>query len=168
MNQYVQSWISQLQLQPHPEGGYYKEVIKGTIGGANQRAQYSSIYFLLTHDNISHFHRIDADEIWYYHDGDSLMIHMIHPDGRYEQVSLGKNIEAGDVLQYVVPKGTIFASSVEGQNAYALVGCMCQPAFKFEYFELLSQSWLNEQYPNLEDINMRYALSAEDIEQNEY
>ena len=139
MNQHIQSWISQLQLQPHPEGGYYKEVIKGTIGGANQRAQYSSIYFLLTHDNISHFHRIDADEIWYYHDGDSLMIHMIHPDGRYEQVSLGKNIEAGDVLQYVVPKGTIFASSVEGQNAYALVGCMCQPAFKFEHFELLSQ-----------------------------
>lgn len=168
MNQYVQSWISQLQLQPHPEGGYYKEVIKGTIVGANQRAQYSSIYFLLTHDNISHFHRIDADEIWYYHDGDSLMIHMIHPDGRYEQVSLGKNIEAGDVLQYVVPKGTIFASSVEGQNAYALVGCMCQPAFKFEHFELLSQNWLNEQYPNLEDINMRYALSAEAIEQNEY
>lgn len=168
MNQYVQSWISQLQLQPHPEGGYYKEVIKGTIGGANQRAQYSSIYFLLTHDNISHFHRIDADEIWYYHDGDSLMIHMIHPDGRYEQVSLGKNIEAGDVLQYVVPKGTIFASSVKGQNAYALVGCMCQPAFKFEHFELLSQSWLNEQYPNLEDINMRYALAAEAIEQNEF
>ena len=168
MNQHVQSWISQLQLQPHPEGGYYKEVIKGTMGGANQRAQYSSIYFLLTHDNISHFHRIDADEIWYYHDGDSLTIHMIHPDGRYEQVSLGKHIEAGDVLQYVVPKGTIFASSVEGQNDYALVGCMCQPAFEFAHFELLSQSWLNEQYPNLEDINMRYALSAEAIEQNEY
>ncbi|MCE4994585.1 cupin domain-containing protein [Staphylococcus xylosus] len=168
MNQHIQSWISQLQLQPHPEGGYYKEVIKGTTDNARQRAQYSSIYFLLTHDNISHFHRIDADEIWYYHDGDSLTIHMIHPDGRYEQVSLGKNIEAGDVLQYVVPKGTIFASSVEGQNNYALVGCMCQPAFEFEHFELLSQSWLNEQYPNLEDINMRYALSSEAIEANKH
>lgn len=168
MNQHIQTWISQLQLQPHPEGGYYKEVIKGTTEDTNQRAQYSSIYFLLTHDNISHFHRIDADEIWYYHDGDSLTIHMIHPDGRYEQVSLGKHIEAGDVLQYVVPKGTIFASSVEGQNDYALVGCMCQPAFEFAHFELLSQSWLNEQYPNLEDINMRYALSSEAIEQNKF
>ena len=168
MNQHIQSWISQLQLQPHPEGGFYKEVIKGTTDNTNQRAQYSSIYFLLTHDNISHFHRIDADEIWYHHDGDSLTIHMIHPDGRYEQVSLGKHIENGDVLQYVVPKGTIFASSVEGQNDYALVGCMCQPAFEFAHFELLSQSWLNEQYPNLEDINMRYALSSEAIKQNKF
>ncbi|MGO2175226.1 MAG: cupin domain-containing protein, partial [Staphylococcus equorum] len=61
----IQYWLNQLNLQPHPEGGYYKEVIKANSNYLNERAAYSSIYFLLTHDNISHFHRIDADEIWY-------------------------------------------------------------------------------------------------------
>ena len=113
-NQEVQKWIDQLQLYPHPEGGYYKETIKAVPTSSNQRSAYSSIYFLLTHDNISHFHRIDADEIWYYHAGDSLTVHMIYPDGNYQKVTVGPNIESGDVLQHVVPKGTIFASSIEG------------------------------------------------------
>ncbi len=124
MDKNIQYWINQLDLQPHPEGGYYKEVIKANTNYLNERAPYSSIYFLLTHDNISHFHRIDADEIWYYHAGDSLTVHMIHPDGNYQCVKIGKHLEAGDVLQYVVPKGTIFASSIEDKNGYALVGCM--------------------------------------------
>lgn len=115
MEQTVQRWISQLALQPHPEGGYYKEVIKGNHDKDMDRAAYTSIYFLLTYHNISHFHRIDADEIWYHHEGDSLTIHMISPNGQYEKVTLGKHIEAGDVLQYVVPKGTIFASSEIGR-----------------------------------------------------
>ncbi|SCS26097.1 cupin domain-containing protein [Staphylococcus caeli] len=164
MKQHIENWITQLQLQPHPEGGYYKEIIKGNAQGQGTRAAYSSIYFLLTFDNISHFHRIDADEIWYYHAGDSLTVHMIGPEGQYSQVTIGQNIEAGDVLQYVVPKGTIFASSVEGENDYALVGCMCQPGFEFEHFELMSQSWLNEQYPHLKEIHKRYALTDEAIE----
>ncbi|MGO2175247.1 MAG: cupin domain-containing protein, partial [Staphylococcus equorum] len=119
-----------------------------------------------THDNISHFHRIDADEIWYYHAGDSLTVHMIDPDGHYQSVTIGKDLEAGDVLQYVVPKGTIFASSIEGQNGYALVGCMCQPSFEFEHFELLSKEWLNNQFPSLKDVHERYALSESDIARN--
>lgn len=97
-NQEVQKWIEQLQLHPHPEGGYYKETIKAIPDNSNQRSAYSSIYFLLTHDNISHFHRIDADEIWYYHSGDSLTVHMIHPDGNYQKVTVGPHIENGDVL----------------------------------------------------------------------
>ncbi|PHK50427.1 cupin domain-containing protein [Staphylococcus edaphicus] len=167
MEQSVQRWISQLELKPHPEGGYYKEHIKGHNVNDTNRAAYTSIYFLLTYHNISHFHRIDADEIWYHHDGDSLTVHMIYPNGRYEKVTIGKNIEAGDVLQYVVPKGTIFASTVEGENDYALVGCMCQPGFEFEHFELLSTEWLNKHYPELITINERYALPSNAIEHNE-
>ncbi|MGI2286199.1 cupin domain-containing protein [Staphylococcus cohnii] len=159
-NQEVQKWIEQLQLHSHPEGGYYKETIKAIPDNSNQRSTYSSIYFLLTHDNISHFHRIDADEIWYYHAGDSLTVHMIHPDGNYQKVTVGPHIENGDVLQHVVPKGTIFASSIEDCAGYALVGCMCHPAFEFKHFELLSKEWLNETYPELKQINDRYALSS--------
>ena len=166
MGKNIQYWLNQLDLQPHPEGGYYKEIIKAKSNNLNERPVYSSIYFLLTHDNISHFHRIDADEIWYYHAGDSLTVHMIHSDGRYQSVTIGKDLEAGDVLQYVVPKGTIFASSIEGENGYALVGCMFQPAFEFEHFELLSKEWFNNQFPSLKDIHERYALSKSDIAGN--
>lgn len=163
MEHIIQNWIKQLQLQPHPEGGYYKEVIRGNTDELNKREAYSSIYFLLTHDNISHFHRIDADEIWYHHAGDSLTVHMIHPNGEYQNVTVGNNIKAGDVLQYVVPKGTIFASSIEGTNGYALVGCMCQPAFHFEHFELFSKEWLNRQFPELTEVHERYALPEKDL-----
>ncbi|MFY0486537.1 cupin domain-containing protein, partial [Staphylococcus haemolyticus] len=93
------------------------------------RAPFSSIYFLLNTGEISHFHRNDADEEWYYQAGESLTIHMITPQGNYQSVLLGSSIEYGDVLQYLVPKGTIFASSLTDRKVYSLVGCMCQPAF---------------------------------------
>ena len=67
---------------------------------------------------------------------------MITPQGKYHSVKLGQNISAGDVLQYCVPKGTIFASSIDDNEGYSLVGCMCQPAFEFEHFELLKQDQL--------------------------
>ncbi|MBO1198846.1 cupin domain-containing protein [Staphylococcus simiae] len=151
----AQQWIDELQLTEHPEGGYYKETVRENN---NQRAPFSSIYFLLTHDNISHFHRIDADEVWYYHAGDSLTVHMITPEGDYRTAQLGPNIQNGDVLQFLVPKGTIFASSVEQQNDYCLVGCMCQPAFEFEHFELFEQQQLIDMYPHLTQIIQQYAL----------
>ncbi|MCQ9288891.1 cupin domain-containing protein [Staphylococcus gallinarum] len=166
MKHIVNNWVKQLELTPHPEGGYYKEIIKGEWDETTSRASYSSIYFLLTHDNISHFHRIDVDEIWYYHAGDSLTVHMIQPDGTYKYVTIGNNIDNGDVLQYVVPKGTIFASSIEGGQGYALVGCMCQPAFEFNHFEMLSVERLNKDYPHLTEINKRYALSESEINQS--
>ncbi|MGV3112779.1 cupin domain-containing protein [Staphylococcus pettenkoferi] len=156
-------WVEQLGLNAHPEGGYYKEIIKDE-SRPSERPAYTSIYFLLTQSNISHFHRIDSDEIWYYHAGDSLTVHMIHPDGKYEKVTIGPNIDQGDVLQYVVPKGTIFGSNIEVGD-YALVGCMCQPGFDFNQFELFSKETLNDQYPHLKEVNDIMALDAQDLEE---
>ncbi|CDR28979.1 cupin domain-containing protein [Staphylococcus schweitzeri] len=153
----AQQWINELNLISHPEGGFYKETIR-EVTTNEQRAPFSSIYFLLTDDNISHFHRIDADEVWYYHAGSSLTIHMIDKKGQYKAVTLGADIKNGDVLQYVVPKGTIFASSIESENTYSLVGCMCQPSFEFEHFELFTQSELLNQFPHLESVIEKYAL----------
>lgn len=153
----AEQWIDELQLESHPEGGFYRETIREVLKDG-RRAPFSSIYFLLTDDNISHFHRIDADEVWYYHAGDSLTIHMINPDGEYTTATLGTDIQNGDVLQYVVPKGTIFASSIEISNTYSLVGCMCQPAFEFKQFELSKQSELITQYPHLKSVIEKYAL----------
>ncbi|HDA1784448.1 cupin domain-containing protein [Staphylococcus aureus] len=150
----AEQWIDELQLELHPEGGFYRETIREVLKDG-RRAPFSSIYFLLTDDNISHFHRIDADEAWYYHAGDSLTIHMINPDGEYTTATLGTDIQNGDV---VVPKGTIFASSIEISNTYSLVGCMCQPAFEFKQFELFKQSELITQYPHLKSVIEKYAL----------
>nr|WP_263314871.1 cupin domain-containing protein [Mammaliicoccus sp. Marseille-Q6498] len=153
-----EEWIQLLDLTDHPEGGYYRETIKSNQVLNDDNALYTSIYFLLEKNNISHFHRIQSDEVWYYHAGDTLTVHMIHPNGEYEQVHIGTNIEDGDVLQALVPKGTIFASSVEGENDFALVGCMCSPGFQFEKFELFKQHELLEQYPQHDAIIKKYAF----------
>ena len=85
---------------------------------------------------------------------------MIYPDGHYEKVKVGPNIEEGDVLQALVPKGVIFASTVEGDNDYALVGCMCAPGFQFEKFELFTQAQLIEQYPQHQEVIEKYAFET--------
>ena len=82
----------QLGLEPHPEGGYYKETFKSTemitdqeltVQFEGKRKLYTSIYFLLTSNNVSHFHRIKSDEVWYYHAGSPLTIHIIDEKGEY-------------------------------------------------------------------------------------
>lgn len=151
-------WIQSLDLESHPEGGYYKETIRPEGIKKDERASFSSILFLLKADDISHFHRIDADEVWYYHAGVSLEIHMLTEDGQYRSVLLGPNVDHGEVLQYVVPKGAIFASSVPHSEGYSLVGCMCQPAFEFKYFELFTQDELTEVYPQYRRMIQKYAL----------
>jgi len=83
---------------------------------------------------------------------------MITPKGEYHTVKLGRDIDCGECLQYCVPKGTIFASTLDSAEGYSLVGCMCQPAFEFEHFELLRQDQLIKQYPDLENIIRKYAV----------
>ncbi|ARJ14660.1 cupin domain-containing protein [Staphylococcus lugdunensis] len=151
----AEEWINRLELMPHPEGGYYKETLRPDD---KKRASYSSIYFLLKDADVSHFHRIDADEVWYYHSGETLLIHMITTEGKYYVEQLGQNVADGDVLQCVVPKGTIFASSLKHSKGYGIVGCMCQPAFEFEHFELLAQAILLEKYPQHQEIIKAYAV----------
>lgn len=163
MEHSVSEWVRQLDLLPHPEGGYYKEIIKAERQEEGQaRPAYTSIYFLLTDDNISHFHRIDTDEIWYYHYGNTLTVHMIYPNGQYEAVDLGPDKTKGEVLQHVVPAGTIFASSIKDEKGYALVGCMCQPGFMFEHFEMFDQAELKKAYPHLIEVIEHYALETID------
>lgn len=159
MTKTINEWVNDLSLKPHPEGGYYKEVIRKTDKGS-ERPAYTSIYFLLATDNISHFHRIDADEVWYYHAGETLTVHMIHPDGKYETVDLGTDIASGEVLQTVVPAGTIFASSIKDEQGFAIVGCMCQPGFVFEHFEMFDQATLKEAYPQHAAIIEKYAVGS--------
>ncbi len=145
----AKDWIQQLDLTPHVEGGYYRQVVKSKDLTKNSqgedRAQYTSIYFLLEKDNPSNFHRLTSDEIWYYHHGEELTIHTIDPQGNYETIRLGPDVSSGAVLQAVVPKGVIFGSSVE--SGFAVVSCAVAPGFEYEDFELFSREELFGDYP---------------------
>ncbi len=99
----AKDYIEQLELKPHPEGGFYKPSYnsnerKDFLQG--ERALYTSIYFLLRSEDVSHFHRLQSDELWYFHAGSPLTIHMITPEGRYEEVTLGLQADKGKSLSF--------------------------------------------------------------------
>lgn len=158
--QSIENLIEQMQLQPHPEGGYYRSTLRADDTLTLKRGErplYTSIYFLLRSQDISHFHRLQSDEIWYYHGGSALTIHMIHPDGTYEAQKLGLNVDVGERPQIIVKKNTIFGSSVDEENTFGLVGCMVAPGFDFVDFELFTQQQLLAQYPQHEAVIKKMA-----------
>jgi uncharacterized protein len=168
INKNAEYWINSLGLSPHPEGGFYKSTFSSnvTISGVgniredNQRKLFTSIYFLLRSKDISHFHRLKSDELWYYHGGSSLTIHVIDESGEYKEMKLGLNIEEGEVPQVLVSKNTIFGSSLMEEDTFSLVGCMVSPGFDFEDFELFSQNELLELYPQHEEIIRKMAYES--------
>jgi uncharacterized protein len=162
----LQDWVTKLGLVPHPEGGYYKRTFESedqvsdqelTVNFTGHRKLYTSIYFLLTSDNVSHFHRLKSDELWYYHAGSPLTIHVINENGEYEEMKLGMNLEKGEVPQALVPKHSIFGSSVMENDSCSLVGCMVSPGFDFQDFELFTQDELLKKYPQHKDIITKLA-----------
>ncbi len=147
----AQYYIEKLDMIPHVEGGYFKDSIISKDFFRADKKLFSSIYFLLKTGEVSHFHRLTSDEMWYYHDGQALTIYMITPEGELITKQLGLDVEKGEVPQILVPKGYIFGSSMNN-DGFALVGCMVAPAFTFDDFELFERAELLNMYPNLEDI----------------
>lgn len=96
---------------------------------------------------VSHFHRLKSDEVWYYHDGNALTIYMIDEEGKLTAAKLGLDLEKGEVPQVLVPKGMIFGSAME-EEGFSLVGCMVSPCFKYEEFELFDRKELLENTRN--------------------
>lgn len=148
--------ISKLDLQPHPEGGYFKEtyrsegsIAKDGLGKAyNGPRNYStSIYFLLTSDKFSAFHRINQDEIWHFYKGTALLLLMISPKGEHSKHLIGNDLEKGEVPQFVVPGGYWFAAKVIAAHSYSFVGCTVAPGFSFDDFELMGREELTALFP---------------------
>ena len=152
MSRRIQELIDQLNLVPHPEGGYYQSTFKAEQNQPDERLDYTSIYFLLTKQDKSHFHQLTADELWYFHEGDALDIHLIYPNGRYVVERLGLNIDALERPQVKVPKGTIFGSMLAAGGSYGLVGCMVAPGFTFDDFKLFTATELLRRFPVHEPI----------------
>lgn len=146
MTKNAKYWIEHLDLQPHPEGGYYKETYR-TEAAEDKRAASTGIYFLIEAGNVSRFHRIDADEMWHFYSGDALIVHCINAEGEYKAIRLGNNPEGGDVFQAVVPAGYWFGAEMTEGGDYALVGCTVAPGFEFSGFELADRLELTEHFP---------------------
>ncbi|PKV52259.1 hypothetical protein ATE84_4368 [Aquimarina sp. MAR_2010_214] len=165
MNARLEKIVKKLDMNPHPEGGFYKETYRseGVIPKQilskefNGKRKYcTAIYFLLTSDNFSAFHKINQDEIWHYYEGSSLFVHVIDLEGKYHCYSVGLNLDEGELPQLVVPAGCWFASSVKNENSYSLVGCTVSPGFDFDDFELGERKKLVQQFPKYEDVIIHY------------
>ena len=152
----AQTWIDQLDLEAHPEGGYYREtyrtdesipvgVLPDRFDGARDVA--ALIYFLLPGDSFSALHRIRQDEAWHFYAGAPVTLHQIAPDGAYTTSTLGRAVDSGQRLHTVVPAGTWFGATVAEDDGYALVGCTTAPAFDFADFELADRAALTDAYP---------------------
>jgi len=149
-------WIEKLQLEAHPEGGYFRQTYRSEVsiarealpaGFAGARAASTAIYFLLEGENFSAFHRLRSDEVWHFYAGDPLVVHVIEPEGNYSSILLGCDLEAGQVLQGVVRAGCWFASHVADWNSFSVVGCTVAPGFEFDDFELGKRAELVATYP---------------------
>jgi predicted cupin superfamily sugar epimerase len=138
----LQQLINELELQAHPEGGYYKETYRSgqTLDGQD-RQLLTSIYFLLTAENVSRFHRIKSDELWYFHAGSPLIVHTLSERG-HEQHHLGLDLSKGQQPFLWIPKDTIFGSSILEKEGYSLVSCAVAPGFDFRDFELFTAEQL--------------------------
>ena len=130
--------IAQLGLKPHPEGGYYRETFRDSRTDANGRARSTAIYFLLPRGERSHWHRIDAVEIWHYHAGSALTLRIADDDSSW-RFKLGANLAAGEQPQAIVPPHTW--QSAESTGDWTLVGCTVAPGFDFATFEVAPKDW---------------------------
>ncbi len=156
-------WIKRLDMAPHPEGGYFKyafgsDIVRKTASGA-ERKDYSGIYFMVTHDSPSHFHQMVSDEIWYYHAGSALTMHVIDEQGKYHTTRLGPNPEHGDVLSVVMHGGWVFGASVDSGD-YTLVSCAVVPGFDESDYRILTQSELLGKYPEYRSVIMKMAYQS--------
>jgi uncharacterized protein len=130
--------IARLELKPHPEGGHYRETFRDSRSDAGGRSRSTAIYFLLARGERSHWHRIDAVEIWHYYAGSALTLKVADDDGQW-RFSLGPNLAAGEQPQAIVPPHVWQAAESTGD--WTLVGCTVAPGFDFAKFELAPKDW---------------------------
>jgi predicted cupin superfamily sugar epimerase len=130
--------IARLGLVPHPEGGHYRETFRDTRTDAKGRAASTAIYFLLARGERSHWHRVDAVEIWHHYAGCPLTL-QIHDGDATRNVRLGPGLASGELPQAIVPAGAWQAAESSGD--WTLVGCTVAPGFEFSGFELAPDGW---------------------------
>ncbi|NQX93542.1 MAG: cupin domain-containing protein [Erythrobacter sp.] len=137
--------VEQLGLSPHPEGGWYRETWRGPAR-ADGRAGGTAIHFLLKAGERSHWHTVDAEEMWLWQGGDPLTLRLAASEaGPIEDTVLGSDVAAGEALQGLVPTGHWQAAEAlppdQGVHGYSLVSCVVVPGFDFAGFRLAEPGW---------------------------
>jgi predicted cupin superfamily sugar epimerase len=154
MKERISELVRILDMKVHPEGGFYAETYRAASEietESGKRQLITSIFFLLRSEDVSHFHRIKSDELWFWHEGSSLSVHLLGENG-HEILKLGPVDERGALPQHLVNANTIFGSSVDEAESYALVSCVVAPGFDFEDFELLGREELLIYFPKNQEI----------------
>ena len=154
MNHNADYYIRHLAMEEHVEGGYCKEIYQNRItlhqaGGDSpkKRCLSSTIYYLLKSGQVSKFHRLQSDEIWFFHDGSTLLVHMIDNRGELTTARLGMDVSSGELPQVLVPAGTVFGAEVAVDGSFTLVSCMVSPGFDYDDFQLYTYGELLALYP---------------------
>ena len=146
--------IRELNLLPHPEGGYYRETYRSAetiqVNQDANRNVCTAIYFLLTGNDKSNFHRIQSDELWFFHQGEPLEVVYIQ-NGKINVILLGNDFAKGEVAQCVIPSNTWFASKIRDSKGYSLVSCTVSPGFDFNDFELGERKNLVNEFPHIRE-----------------
>jgi hypothetical protein len=166
------AWIRRLGLEPHPEGGHYRETYRSSArigacclgaGFEGDRPVCTAIHYLLAGDDVSALHRIRSDEVWHFHAGAPLTLHLLEPGAGYRAVVLGCDPGRGHAPQAVVPAGLWFGATVgapevpPGASAYALVSCTVAPGFDFRDFELADRAALLREFGEVRHLIERLA-----------
>lgn len=129
-----------LDLAPHPEGGHFRETFRDARRVDGDRAASTAIYFLLARGECSHWHRIDAVEVWHFYAGAPLRLELVtHEAAEIAAVTLGDNLAEGERPQAIIPAGAWQTAASLGD--WTLVGCTVAPGFAFEHFELAPPGW---------------------------
>lgn len=161
----IKKLVARFDLQPHPEGGYYRETHRSTqtVSGlqfSQARSAGTAIYYLLAQGAYSAWHRIDADEIWHFYAGEPLLIHILGAQG-LQTLRLGNALlDDQACFQAVVPAGCWFAAELLDPGSYALVGCTVAPGFEFSRFELAESAQLCRDYPQHQALIERLAVKT--------
>jgi predicted cupin superfamily sugar epimerase len=159
MNKKARYYIQKLELQKHPEGGYFREIYRsGEMISINapskivKRNYSTSIYFLLEGTQVSRFHRLKSDELWHFYDGSSVLIHTINEIGELSTYTIGNKIEEGEKFQFAIRKNNWFAAELVDKKSFTLVGCTVSPGFDFSDFEFGDREQLISSYPDLKTL----------------
>lgn len=135
--------IALLKLEPHPEGGYFRETYRDAAGvapsGEGARAASTAIYFLLRAGEVSRWHTVDAAEVWHHYAGAPLELGIAPPEGAPTRTIVGKNLSAGERPQAVVPAG--HWQQARSLGTFSLVGCTVAPGFEFSSFVMAPEGF---------------------------
>lgn len=163
-------YIEKLELVPHPEGGFFKEVYRAdeTITKESlperydgNRAYSTSIYFLLEGEQVSCLHRLKSDEVWNFYDGSSAKIYIIKPDGELEIKKIGNRLNEDESFQVVIKKNCWFGAELEDKSSFILTGCFVSPGFDFSDFEMGERGTLIKLYPQHSEFIKRLTSEEE-------